>query len=197
MGTMTRVETGTSSGVRVAALVAGLVGVLAGALITSIVHSDAAPPLELAGLEVLDRDVRELTSVLRGQSQPLPAAPVRADPASTSPAEPLHPNPSTDLTPLLTRLDALLARLDESGVAGGAPFQFPDEAALDTARRELFAADPMTTIRSHRLMTYRQIAERYGKPDSIHVSDDGTVSWRYSRDDDTGYSFSFYDGLCR
>lgn len=181
-----------------AALIAGLVGGLAGALIVSVVHDEARPPVELAGLETLDRDIRELTSVLRAQPQMQPAAPVRADPSvSASSAEPLHPNPSTDLTPLLTRLDALLARLEVSGVAGGAPFQFPDEAAIDAARRELFAADPMTNSRSHRLMSYRQIAERYGRPDGISANDDGSVSWTYVDASNDYAAFVFFDGLCR
>jgi hypothetical protein len=191
-------ESGTPGGARAAALIAGLVGGLAGALITSLAHGDEPPPLELAGLETLDRDIRELTSVLRAQPQLLPVAPVRTDPSvGASSAEPLRPDPSTDLTPLLTRLDALLARWEVSGMAGGAPFQFPEPAAMDSARRELFEADPMTTITSHRLMTYRQIAERYGQPDGIYVSEDGSVNWRYEQDDGSGHSFTFYDGLCR
>lgn len=198
---MTRAESGTPGGARVAALVAGLVGGLAGALITSIAHGDEPPPLELAGLETLDRDIRELTSALRAQPQMLPAAPMRTDPADTaSPAEPLHPNPSTDLTPLLTRLDALLARLEVSGVAGGAPFQFPDETAEQSARRDLVAAmqaDFQAFQAAHRLQTYRQIAERYGPPDGITGNDDGSVSWTYVDADDNYVEFRFFDGLCR
>jgi len=169
-------------------------------LITSLLHSEAPPPIELPGLETLDRDIRELTSVLRGQSQMLPAAPVRVDPTGASPAEPLHPNPSTDLTPLLTRLDALLARLDQSGVAGGAPFKLPDKAAVQSARRELFAAmqaDFHGSQAAHRLQTYRQIAERYGPPDGISGNDDGSVSWTYVDADDNYFEFRFLDGLCR
>ena len=46
-------------------------------------------------------------------------------------------------------------------------------------------------------MTYRQIAERYGRPDEVFVNENGSVDWRYPTGEDDSYSFTFIDGLCQ
>jgi hypothetical protein len=146
--------------------------------------------------------VQELTAALTAPPPWLAAVPPRRDPADEArgaPVESLQPGPSIDLAPLIARLDTLIARLELAPVAaGGAPFQFPDEAATKAARSALFSTDRARLQVEHRLMTYRQIAERYGRPDQIFVDANGSVNWMYAADDDSNpYQFIFYDGLCR
>jgi len=183
------------------AFIAGLLGGAVAVGLLSIGPKGSSEPAAFSGnLDSLDRRLQELIAVLRerpvmtsAQLPQLDAAPREPRGASI---EPLQPS-ATDLAPLLGRLDALIARLEVSGAPSGAPLQIPDEAARTSALTELFASDMSTVGKAHRLMTYRQIAERYGKPAGIWIHEDGTVDWRYSRDDRASVTFTFFDGLCR
>ena len=115
------------------------------------------------------------------------------------------PGPAADITQLLDRCTTLLERLERRVAQDG-----ESRLSLTTpraTREDLLQYDEAVEgagdqfQEDHVLWGYQQVLDRYGKPDSVSVQQDGSVRWYYelfsaeSLKQERGYRFYFSDGL--
>jgi hypothetical protein len=175
---------------------AGLLGGVAATLLQAPREHPGDATVAIDGLDALDRHVQELTHELQalrtGPAQPA----LRAEPQPGAAVEPLRSSGDADLAALVARLDRLLAEPPRLGAPEVAALVIPDAAATEAARRALIHAEREDVNPEIRLMTYQQIAERFGRPSRISREANGDVSWFYDdASDDEMRQMTFIDGL--
>jgi len=162
-----------------------------------------SPPTADPNLEALLEEVRALGERI---SELVAARPMTAPSAATpshTPTERVDAAPTAEITRVLDRCAELVERLERRTKAPG-----HRELSLGTpgASREKFleydlsAPDTDNQLhRDHLLLSYQQILDRYGAPDSVSSSKDGSVFWLYSNvaagRTATTWHFTFLDGL--
>ena len=146
------------------------------------------PGEELGGLAAEIRRLRQSIEVL--------AAREGADAASAE-RVPIDKN-GEPLSSLQESISTLVARIESLSGGGGVPtssLRVPPQGVrpqplpwpeTDTHEEGL--------QRTHQLMTYQDILDRYGQPDGVYAGEAG-ANWKYKLRDDDYVWFQFQDGL--